>query len=222
VSAVADEQTPGRRRSIPRGRAGAVAGVLLLAGAAYGLSSHHVGGLGASSDAGSHGAPGSAASGGGSGGGGGGGVSGSSNGGPAAGNNGAATAVPSAGTHGSPTPARTLAPMPTHSGITGTGNWNQSNCAGTFEPGDSCTVAYSGEYFLLGTQPQTVVVQARAKDGRVLATQSYAAPAGGHRYGAVLTFAVPKDVREIDMLADLKDATGAILAETLVQEKYAA
>lgn len=215
---MADEQPRGRRRSIPRGRAGAVAGVLLLAAAAYGLSSHHVGGLGASSDAGSHGASGSAASGAGAGGG----VSGSSNGGPAAGNNGTGTAVPSAASNGSPTPARTLAPMPTHSGITGTGNWNQSNCAGTFEPGDSCTVAYSGEYFLLGTQPQTVVVQARAKDGRVLATQSYAAPAGGHRYGAVLTFVVPKDVREIDMLADLKDATGAILAETVVQEKYAA
>jgi hypothetical protein len=56
----------------------------------------------------------------------------------------------------------------------------------------------------------------------MLATKSYPAPAGGHRYGAVLTFTVPKDVRIIDMSAALQDASGNVITRTRVQEAYAA
>jgi hypothetical protein len=111
--------------------------------------------------------------------------------------------------------------MPTKSGIAGKGDWTQSNCAGGFSAGESCTVQYSGEYFLGGTTPATLVVKATTASGTVLATQTYAAPNGGHRYGARLTFTIPADTQEVDMSAVLQDANGSVIATTVVQAYHA-
>jgi hypothetical protein len=223
MSAVVEDPTPAARRRLPRGRVGAVAGLLLLAGAAYGLSANHVGGIGA--NPGSKGASAQVqdnASRGSSGGNGA--ANGSSSGNNAqGGNHGNAAPGGGAGNHAATTstPQPTLAPIP-DSGIAGRADWQQSDCAGTFEPGDNCSVPYTGEYFLKGTTTETVLIKATTKDGRVLAQQSYPAPAGGHRYGAVLNFTVPKDVTVIYTSAVLQDAQGKVIASTVIQENYAA
>ena len=123
----------------------------------------------------------------------------------------------------SPTPLPTLAPAPTKSGIAGTGNWKSSNCADTFVPGDVCIVQYSGEYYLVPPNPgATVLIKAMKADGTVLVSQSYAAPTGGHRFGARLSFSIPDGVHEVDMESLLLDSSGKTITTSIVQQDWAA
>jgi hypothetical protein len=224
---MSDTTEPQRRSRFPRrARIAVAAGAVAVVGVGVGLRLGHVSGLGAASPSGSGpgGASASLQSPGTSGanqpGGAGAGVvspNGGGGKGPSAPGTGGGGEKASSST--SPTPHPTLAPIP-KPGIAGKGDWNSSNCAGGFSSGDSCTVQYSGEYFLDGTTTQTVLMKAMTADGTVLASQAYPAPAGGHRFGARLTFVIPKDVREVDMVSDLQDASGKILASSVVQQYF--
>jgi len=221
MTIAADEPTPPARRRLPRGRAGAVAGLVLLAAAAYGLSAAHVVGGSNTAPSGSGSTTAAVSSGGGGNGGAAGAGGGGPTGSPSPSGGGQAGKAGGAGAHATPssTPQATFDTSKTL--IAGEGNWRQSNCE-QFEPGEDCAVSYQGEYYLAGSTPETVLMTATAKDGRVLAQQSYPAPTGGHRFGALLKFTVPKDVTVIDMMAVLQDAQGHVIAKTSVQENYAA
>jgi hypothetical protein len=221
MSTVAEEQTPAARRHVPRGRVGAVVGVLLLAAAAYGLSAAHVVGGSNTAPSGSGSTTAAVSSGGGGGAGaGGGGPTGSAS--PSGSGQAGAAGGAGAGAHATPSPTPQATFDSSKTLIAGEGNWRQSDCEGGFEPGETCAVSYQGEYYLAGTTSETVLMTATAKDGRVLAQASYPAPTGGHRFGGLLKFTVPKDVTVIDMMAVLQDAQGHVIAKTSVQQSYAA
>jgi hypothetical protein len=146
-----------------------------------------------------------------------------SNGAGAGGKTGAAAAPPSGNSgHNGPTatpatPRPTIAPTPGNA-ISGTADWQTSNCGAGWAEAEPCQVYYHGNYFITGVSGAKLIVTATA-DGTTLATQTFAAASGGQRWGDQMKFLAPKG-NEIDFQAVIQDESGKVVTQTTVYKMF--
>jgi hypothetical protein len=147
------------------------------------------------------------------------------------GSNGAAAAANGQGANGanaksgahtstSPTPAHTpvATPTPTNT-IYGKADVVQSNCADGYEAGQQCSVYYHGVYDLISQAAGKVVFEV-VIDGVNANSQTYAAPAGAHRFGGALKFTIPPHAKKVVYDCLLEDASGKVLTQSAPQTTY--